>query len=70
MTATRALACAALLCLLAGCVDLAPARNHAHVQAAANEGHAADASLPPQARSIGRVNADAWAAQLRYLGED
>lgn len=62
----------ALLCvaLLAGCVDLAPARKHARIQAAANEGHAADAALPPEARAIGRVNADAWAAQVRHLGDE
>lgn len=61
---------AALLILLAGCVDLAPARQHARVQQAACEGHAADVTLPPQAREIGRVCAEAWAEQRRYLGDE
>lgn len=56
------------LALLTGCVDLDQARSHAAKQKAANEGHAADESLPPAARQIGQVNAEAWAAQEKFLG--
>ena len=53
-----------------GCVSVDAAIAHAKVQQAANEGHAADDSLPVEAREIGRVNGEAWAAQVHNLGGD
>ena len=59
-----------VLALLVGCVPLEPAIRHAEIQEAANAGHAADESLPLEARQIGAANARAWAAQRDYLSGD
>ena len=59
----------ALVVIFAGCVPAEAVRQARH-EAAINEGHASDETLPVEARMIGAANAAAWAAQLGSLTGD
>jgi len=63
----RALVAAAVLAC-AGCCTHEGARKRAAAYAEINRAHAADASLPKQARLVGQDNADSWAVQSWRLG--
>jgi len=56
--------------LLAGCVNLDAARSQAAQNTAINQGHAADESLPAEARAVAQDNADAWEVQAYLLDPD
>lgn len=59
-----------LVAAAGGCVS-AEAIRQCRENAAINRGHAADESLPAEAREIAEDNADAWAVQLYNLtGEE
>ena len=61
---------AALVCIasLAGCVNVGELREDALAFEQLNRIHAANPSLPRQAREIAEDNAEAWAAQAWELG--
>jgi len=59
--------CLALALVLAGCCS-SGARDRAAKYAEINRAHAADETLPKQAREIAGENAAAWATQYRVLG--